>query len=420
MVIRDHENGREISISIIQLSIVAIYGLLYLFTLESFSVENTFTLLPWILASYMTFSLLRLILAIQLELPYWIRYLSVIADFILLMSLIWNFHLQYQEPDSFFLKTHSLLYIFIFISVRTLHLDLRYIIVTGISASIGWAFMVFHVLSSDLNDQIITPNSITDVISNRILIDAEFDKIIFILIFTCALSVAIHYTRKLLIESVKNSSAARDLSRFVPEGVMNKVINSEQGSITGKGELSEATILFTDIEGFTSISEKLPPDQLMEALNDYFTLVAKPIEKYGGVICQFQGDAMLASFNTAIANENHADNAVKAALEIQKILEGKSFGTNISFNTRVGINSGNVVSGLVGSGNRVGYSVHGDDVNLTARLEQLNKKYGTRIIVSEKTLYLLSNPDQFSFRDLGNVEVRGRQQTIGIYTLITV
>ena len=101
------------------------------------------------------------------------------------------------------------------------------------------------------------------------------------------------------------------------------------------------------------------------------------------------------------------------------MLEGKLFGVGISFNTRVGINSGNVVSGLVGSGDRVGFTVHGDDVNLSARLEQLNKDYGTRIIVSEKTVSLISESDQYAFRELGKVRVRGRHQDIGIYTLVT-
>jgi adenylate cyclase len=417
--IRDQENGREILISILQLSMVIIYGAFYLVGPLSFSAENTFSLLSWVLASYMFFSLLRLNLAIRRKLPYWVRYLSIVIDLILLMSLIWSFHLQYQEPVSFFLKAHTLLYVFIFISIRALHIDLRYVIVTGVSASIGWAFMVLHILSSGSNDQIAEGNVIGEIASNRILIDAEFDKIILILIATCLLALAIHLVRKLLIKSVKDSIAAQDLSRFVPEAVMHKLINSERGSLTGNGELSEATILFTDIEDFTSIGEKLPPEQLLEALNDYFSLIAQPIEKYGGVICQFQGDAVLASFNAPIPDDHHASNAVKAALEIQTMLEGELFGAGISFNTRIGINSGDVVSGLVGSGSRVGFTVHGDDVNLSARLEQLNKEYGTRIIVSEKTVLLISESDQYVFRELGNVRVRGRQQDIGIYTLVT-
>ena len=169
-----------------------------------------------------------------------------------------------------------------------------------------------------------------------------------------------------------------------------QAISSEEGVITGKGEVKETTILFSDIEGFTSISETLTPEQLIEALNQYFSLIAQPIEKYGGVISQFQGDAILATFNAPKPNTYHAKNAVLAAIDIQKSLKNMVFGSNIPFNTRIGINSGHVVGGLVGaSGTRVSYTVHGADVNLAARLEQLNKEYGTRVIISEKTYDLI-------------------------------
>ena len=104
------------------------------------------------------------------------------------------------------------------------------------------------------------------------------------------------------------------------------------------------------------------------------------------------------------------ENAIQAALDIQTALEGKQFADGIPFNTRIGINSGRVVGGLVGSGDRVGYTVHGDNVNLTARLEQLNKDYGTRIIVSENTRSRVAE-GTYPFRELGEVSVRGLKQS---------
>ena len=343
-------------------------------------------------------------------------YLSAIVDIALLMGLIWSFHLQYEQPPSFYLKVPTLLYVFIFITIRALHFDPRFVIATGISAAVGWSLMVLYVLFSNPVDPMITRNYVEYMTSNSVLIGAEFDKIVSILMVTGVLALALHRARKLLVESVIEGSAARDLSRFVPQEIARQVTRSEEGATTGKGEVKETTILFTDIEGFTTISETLPPEQLIEALNQYFTLIAQPIEDCGGVISQFQGDAVLATFNVPKPDDNHASNAVKAALNIQRALEGKLFGDGIPFNTRIGINSGPVVGGLVGSGERVGYTVHGDNVNLTARLEQLNKDYGTWIIISENT-HALIKPGEYSFRALGDVSVRGRLKPVRIYTI---
>ncbi len=414
--IRDQQERSEVLISIIQLAIVSIFGLLYAIAPKTFSQDADFAPVPWVLTLYLLFSLIRLRLAIRRRLPDWMLFLSSVADIALLLGLIWSFHLQYEQPPSFYLKSPTLLYLFIFISIRALHFDPRFVIATGISAAVGWVVMVIYVMFSDPANNMITRDYVEYMTSNSVLIGAEFDKVVSILMVTGVLALALHRARNLLMESVVEGSAARDLSRFVPQEVAQKVIHSEEGATTGRGEVSECTILFTDIEGFTAISETLAPEQLIEALNHYFSLIAAPISKYGGVISQFQGDAVLATFNVPKPDADHAGNAVRAALEIQSVLEGETFGEDIAFNTRVGINTGDVVGGLVGSGDRVGYTVHGDNVNLTARLEQLNKDYGTRIIVSDSTLERIPE-GRFDFTELGEVSVRGLNRPIRIYTI---
>lgn len=416
--IRDQQERSEILISSIQIIIVIILGLLYLVSPKTFSEDVAFTPVPWALSAYMAFSLLRFWLALKRKLPDWMLYLSAVIDIALLMGLIWSFHLQYQQPASFYLKAPTLLYVFIFIGIRALRFDPRFVLATGASAVVGWSLMVLYVISYDPADRMITRNYVEYMTSNSILIGAEFDKIVSILMVTGVLALALTRARNLLIESVIEGSHARDLSRFVPDEVAKKVKRSEEGATTGKGEVNETTILFTDIEGFTSISESLSPEELIDALNEYFTEIAKPIEKYGGVITQFQGDAVLATFNAPKPDPNHATNAIKAGISIQRTLQNRTFGKNVPFNTRVGINSGMVVGGLVGSGDRVGYTVHGDNVNLAARLEALNKEYGTRIIVSENTLALLKDCE-YPFKALGEVAVRGLVKPVKIYTLET-
>jgi adenylate cyclase len=414
--IQDQQERSEILISVIQLVIVFTFGFLYSIAPKTFSQEADFAPVPWVLAIYLAFSLIRFYLAVKRKLPDWMLYLSSIADIVLLLGLIWSFHLQYEQPPSFYLKAPTLLYLFIFIAIRALHFDPRFVISTGISAAIGWVMMVIYVLVIDPTNNMITRDYIEYMTSNSVLIGAEFDKIVSILMVTGVLALALHRARNLLFESVIEGSAARDLSRFVPEEIAQKVIQSEEGAITGKGEVNECTILFTDIEGFTAISETLAPEKLIEALNHYFSLIAGPITQQGGVISQFQGDAVLATFNVPKPDSHHARNAVRAALDIQSVLDGVEFGDGIHFNTRVGINTGAVVGGLVGSGDRVGYTVHGDNVNLTARLEQLNKDYGTRIIVADSTLAEIDE-GSFAFRELGEVSVRGLNRPVRIYTV---
>jgi len=151
-------------------------------------------------------------------------------------------------------------------------------------------------------------------------------------------------------------------------------------------------------------------------LNDYFAVVTTPIIEHGGVINQFQGDAILATFNLPEALPDHAAKALRAALSIQAALRDRHFGAGVDLRSRVGINSGEIVGGLVGTGDRLGYTVHGDEVNLAARLEQMNKDYGTRIIVSERTREL-AGPSAFRFKQLGSTSVRGRKTPVVIYTV---
>jgi adenylate cyclase len=337
-------------------------------------------------------------------------------DMALLLILIWTFHLKYDQPASFYLKVPTVLYVFIFIALRALRFEVRYVLIAGGVAAVGWLLMVLYVVSVDPANPMITRNYVEYMTSNSVLLGAEFDKVISILMVTAILAVAIARARRLLIESVVESSTARELSKFVPNEVARQAKAGEEHMQAGQGVVREATVLFTDIEGFTTISETMSPTELIATLNDYFAVVSQPIIEHGGVINQFQGDAILATFNIPETLPDHAAKAVQAALAMQAALRDRRFGNGIALHSRIGINSGEIVGGLVGTGDRLGYTVHGDDVNLAARLEQLNKDYETRIIVSQRTREL-ADPSVFSFRQLGTTNVRGRKTPVVIYTV---
>ena len=200
--------------------------------------------------------------------------------------------------------------------------------------------------------------------------------------------------------------------RYLPTTLVRTLIKE---GIESKPQSRTATILFTDIEDFTAMGESMSPENLVALLNDYFAAVTGPIERRNGVILQYQGDAILAAFNVPIDDPDHAANAVQAALEIQRILKQRIFAGGIVLRTRIGINTGEVVAASVGSRERVNYTVHGDAVNLAARLERLNKDYGTRIIVSEHTAELLG--EAFNCQQLGQVFIRGKQAPVTVHKI---
>ena len=189
-----------------------------------------------------------------------------------------------------------------------------------------------------------------------------------------------------------------------------------QGEGTLAGETGEATILFTDIAGFTTIAEYLAPHELVAALNDYLETVLEPIRAHGGVVNTFIGDGLFASFNMPLACEGHAAAAVRAAIDIQRAVASRTFGDpGVAFATRIGISTGNVIGGSVGAGQRLSFTLLGDTVNLAARLEELNKQHATRILVSESTREACG--DHFIFAGLGSVTVRGRSDAVGIFSI---
>jgi len=197
--------------------------------------------------------------------------------------------------------------------------------------------------------------------------------------------------------------------RYVPKRVIQSMISSE-GYL--KSIQATATILYSDIQGFTTLSEHMPPEQILQMLNEYFSAVIEPIDRNGGVIHQFQGDAMLVTFNIPIADPHHADKAVKTAIEIQRIVNERKF-AGASLRTTIGINTGHITAGNVGSGDRFSYTVHGDAVNLSSRIERLNKEYGTYVLVSDTTMRLLKK--EYPLTTIGKVNIRGKTESVHLY-----
>ena len=400
----------------IQLALVVFFIVLYALAPKT-STGTPFLPVPIVLGAYLIFTIIRLVIAHRSRLPGWFLYLSVVGDIGILMVLIWSFHVQYDQPAPFYLKAPTLLYVFIFISLRTLRFEPSYVIAAGVTAAVGWLALLWYALDAMVGEMgVVTRDYVQYLTSNTVLVGAEIDKIISIMLVTFVLAVAQVRARRLLIRAVADATAARDLSRLVSPEIAEQITRADRELQPGDGEVKTATVLFTDIAGFSSIAERVPPDQLMQMLNEYVSIISDVIDRHNGVITEFRGDAMLITFNAATPDPDHAANALRTAIGIQQVVGGMRFGPDVPLPTRCGINTGELIAGALGTRDRLLFTVHGDEVNIAARLEQLNKSYGTAILATEQTVRA-AGPDFAAARRIDTVTVRGRSGPVMLYTV---
>jgi len=218
---------------------------------------------------------------------------------------------------------------------------------------------------------------------------------------------------------VREQRERRRLSQFFSPAVVREVVrNKDDGSLTTSRRL--VTVLFSDIRGFTSLSEKLEPEQVAEMLREYLSEMTEIVFRHGGTVDKYIGDCIMALYNAPFEDPAHAYRAVLTALEFQertrtvsKRWEDK---LGIAIRNGVGINTGEAVVGTLGSRQRLEYTAIGDAINLGARLESLTKDYKANIIISETTYALVRN--QFVTRELGEVTVKGKTRPVKIYAVL--
>jgi adenylate cyclase len=225
----------------------------------------------------------------------------------------------------------------------------------------------------------------------------------------------------LMIEDISAEKRMKStMARYMDPGIAAQLMGSgRQEDILG-GRSAMATIMFTDIRGFTPITESLGAQGTVGFLNDYFTLMVEEISKQDGMLDKFIGDAIMAAFGLPIQHDDDEDRATRAAINMIKTLwhwnlERKSKG-QLPADMGIGINTDEVVSGNIGSPKRMNYTLIGDGVNLAARLESACKQYGARILISENTFRKLRGT--YRIRDIDDVVVKGKTQPVGVYEVL--
>jgi adenylate cyclase len=214
-----------------------------------------------------------------------------------------------------------------------------------------------------------------------------------------------------LKERRAREAAIAMFSRFVNPHVVRQLM--ERGGLEGAGKTREVTLLFSDIRGFTTLSETRPPEEVVAILNRYFTLQVEVIFRHGGSLDKFIGDAIMAFWGAPLEDPDHAKNAVACALDMADTLLAFRAELGGDFDVGIGVHSGPAVVGLIGSEKRREYTSIGDTVNLASRIEGLTKEAGRRILVSRETMERCAGA--FDFVSCGTFQAKGRAQAVELF-----
>jgi adenylate cyclase len=234
-----------------------------------------------------------------------------------------------------------------------------------------------------------------------------------------AIGLGLGYVATVVENFVREQREKQRLSRFFSPDVLRAVVRAHDEQSLGPRRRT-VTVLFSDVRGFTSIAERLQPEQVQEMLDEYLTEMTQVVFKHRGSIDKYIGDGIMALYNAPFEDGEHALNAVRTGLEFQeraRVVSARwEAKAGVPIRIGVGINTGEVIVGSLGSRQRLEYTAIGDNVNLAARLESVTKDYAAPIVISEYTYEYVKG--RFPTSELGDVTVKGKSQPVKIYGVV--
>ncbi|MGE3289765.1 MAG: adenylate/guanylate cyclase domain-containing protein [Geminicoccaceae bacterium] len=402
----------EVLICLVQIAAILTFAVLYALTPKAFPDDVPFEPVPWTLGVYALFTGLRLWLALRRRLGRWFLRVSAVVDVAVLLLTIWSFHLQYQAPAAIYLKAPTLMYVFILIALRALRLEAEFVLITGIAAALGWMILVGYAFAS--GEARITRNFLDYVTSTAVLLGAEFDKIISIMMVTAVLALALRRARCLLVAAVAEEQAASELSRYFAPEVARR-IRATDGA--GEGAMRDAAVLITDLRGFTTATANLAPAAIIALIADYHARIVPVIQRHNGSIDKYLGDGILASFGAVRASDHYAADALRAAEAILR--EGHAWtAARIAAGSpapgvAVAVATGPVLFGPIGHASRREYTIIGEPVNLAAKLEKHARAESTSGLTTAATIGIARAQ---GFVPAGVLSARGWRRVSGLAT----
>jgi class 3 adenylate cyclase len=315
-------------------------------------------------------------------------------------------------------------YYFVVVAVSALALSPALVLWTGLCSVVGLAGATAWIMAG--MDRIVSfrdlPASPSREAFLSIVLDADFLAIssrisegVKLALVTGIIALAVHRARAVVwahaVVELKRSRIQQLFGRYVPAQVAEQLINSEQLG----PQTREASLIFADLEGFTRLSESLTPSQIIGLLNSFFSEATAVVDKHGGVVVNYIGDALIAAFNSPLPVENYSARAVNAARDLLSLVSAREFEGH-RLHLRIGVATGSVAAGTVGSAERQSYTLYGDTVNVAQRLERMNKDFNTDCMICGKTFESarLSAADA---QPIGAIKVAGRDRAVEAFSI---
>ncbi|HVE49339.1 MAG TPA: adenylate/guanylate cyclase domain-containing protein [Casimicrobiaceae bacterium] len=357
---------------------------------------------------------------------YWIKYVFITLDIAIVSALVATQPLYESAadlPSVMMFRAPVFPFYFVILGIAAFSFSPGMVLWTGIAGALGW-LAAFLRSASEVDGVLNWSDIPTRPTANEVMaivLDPNFgglggriQEAVSLVVVAFLIAGVMWRARGTLERQLEAERDRATLSgifgRFVPQAIVNAMV-------AGRGALApvnrQATVLYADVEGFTEMSERTGAVHTVEIMNAYFDDVTRIIAAHNGIVTQFHGDAVLATFNVPVEDAEHAANAFEAAREVLACVEEREFAGE-SLRVRIGINTGFLVAGNVGGGGRQSYTVYGNTVNLAARLQALCKEHGTSLLVSASTAKALSAAELVN---VGEVGVRGLAEPVTVFSI---
>lgn len=420
--IQREQDETEIIISWTQLGFSIFMLTTWVVSILSRKSSPEYEIVPFILGPYTLFSIAKISWARKGLVNDAVLTMSSIVDISLVTSLIWLFHIQYEQTPGFYLKVPTFIYYFFFISLRSLRYDTKYLILTGTYSMMSWYGLLLYALY-DSNTQV-SRSFVEYTKSHHVLIGAEIEKTIGFFVVTAALMIATLRKRNLLHKSIEDKTALNSLTRFFSKQVAQVIHNNKETLKPGHGTTRFASILMIDLRNFTKTTHDWAPQDILKLISEYQNIVVPIILENNGCIDKYMGDGIFAHFGAASTSTTFARDALTAMEQINERVEEWNLQRQREGRERIEVGQamavGHVVFGTTGEKSRLEFTTIGSTVNLAAKLESHTKKLSVKSLTTLQA-YNLAKDQGFTGNDevtiINDCHVDGVQESLDIVVL---